>query len=405
MWVTEDLISNVHFIDYRGKTPPKVENGVKLITAKNVKMGYVQEHPEEYIDANIFDEWMTRGFPQEGDVLFTTEAPLGNVAQLGRYEKVAVGQRLITMQPNEQVLDKTFLKYLLLSPQTQEKIHAQATGATVLGIKSKLLKKIPISYPPLEEQKRIVGLLDEAFEGIDQAIKNTEQNLQNARDLFASYLNNIFTQKGEGWRCGPLSKIGADIKTGPFGSLLHKSDYVENGIPLINPAHINEGQITPDMRKTVNQEALGRLRSYQVKINDVVIGRRGEMGRCAPVTEKEDGWLCGTGSFIISPKFENVAQFLSLLLSSNYYKEKITELASGATMLNLSNKALGSLEVALPSSEEQKEILNHINKVTIDQHKLNSIYSKKLTALKELKQSLLQKAFAGELTARDREVA
>ena len=87
-WTTEELNENVVFIDYRGKTPPKVERGIRLITAKNVKMGIVHREPKEFIDSNVYDSWMTRGFPKKGNVLFTTEAPLGNVAQLDTDEVV-----------------------------------------------------------------------------------------------------------------------------------------------------------------------------------------------------------------------------------------------------------------------------------------------------------------------------
>jgi len=194
-WVTEDLNANVHFMDYRGKTPPKRPSGVRLITAKNVKMGKVNLKPEEFIDASVYDEWMTRGFPSSGDVLFTTEAPLGNVARLKTSERVVIGQRLITMQPEQSLIDQGFLHYALMSPQMQKEIHSHATGATVLGIKSKLLKKVQFSYPPLEEQRRIVAVLDAAFEGLDRARAHTEANLQNARDLFDSMLETIFETK------------------------------------------------------------------------------------------------------------------------------------------------------------------------------------------------------------------
>lgn len=155
-WISERLNKHVQFVDYRGKTPPKRETGVRLITAKNVKMGFIRRNPEEFIDAQAYDEWMTRGFPEIGDVLFTTEAPLGNVAQLDTSEKVVIGQRLITMKPDRSVLDRTFLAYMLMSKPLQDSIHAFATGATVQGIKAKLLKEIPIHFPKLiSEQVRI----------------------------------------------------------------------------------------------------------------------------------------------------------------------------------------------------------------------------------------------------------
>lgn len=160
-WVETTIGSENRFIDYRGKTPVKTSSGIRLITAKNVKMGYVQESPMEFIAADNYQSWMTRGIPKKGDILFTTEAPLANVAQLDTDGKVAFAQRIIIMQPNAEKLDCTFLKYLLLSQPVQERIRTKGTGATVQGIKASLLKTIEISFPKiLADQKQIVAKLD-----------------------------------------------------------------------------------------------------------------------------------------------------------------------------------------------------------------------------------------------------
>ncbi|WP_461520657.1 restriction endonuclease subunit S [Porticoccus sp.] len=160
-WVKAELFDHVRFIDYRGKTPTKTESGLRLITAKNVRMGYLRDDPMEYVAPDSYDEWMTRGIPVKGDVLFTTEAPLANVAQLETDEKVVFAQRIITMQPDREVLNDSFLKYLLMSPPIQRRIHEKGTGATATGIKASLLKKIPIEFPGcLEEQAAIVEKLN-----------------------------------------------------------------------------------------------------------------------------------------------------------------------------------------------------------------------------------------------------
>lgn len=160
-WVETAIGDAIRFIDYRGKTPAKTASGIRLITAKNVKMGYLQETPMEFIATSDYKAWMTRGIPEKGDVLFTTEAPLANVAQLDTDERVAFAQRIIIMQPEKTRLDCTFLKYLLLSRPVQQRIRSQGTGATVQGIKASLLKLIEISFPKtLSEQKRIVDGLD-----------------------------------------------------------------------------------------------------------------------------------------------------------------------------------------------------------------------------------------------------
>jgi type I restriction enzyme S subunit len=164
-WVETTIGENVRFIDYRGKTPAKTESGLRLITAKNVKMGYLQETPREFVAAKSYDAWMTRGIPRRGDVLFTTEAPLANVTQLDTDEKVVFAQRIIIMQSDASKLDRTFLKYLLLSQPVQQRIHTKGTGATVKGIKASLLKTIEISFPKsLAEQEQIVAKLDELTE-------------------------------------------------------------------------------------------------------------------------------------------------------------------------------------------------------------------------------------------------
>ena len=147
----EDCMAEI--IDYRGKTPKKTSFGIPLITAKIVKNGRINE-PQEYIAHEDYDSWMRRGFPKCGDVLMTTEAPLGEIAQLdGR--KVALAQRLITLRGKPGILDKTYLKFLMQSSFVQEQLHARATGTTVLGIRQSELRKIDLVIPPFSEQQKI----------------------------------------------------------------------------------------------------------------------------------------------------------------------------------------------------------------------------------------------------------
>jgi type I restriction enzyme S subunit len=192
-WETAELNEHVKFVDYRGKTPPKRPQGVRLITAKNVKRGYIQRNPEEFIDADAYEGWMTRGFPEKGDVLFTTEAPLANVAQLDTDEKVVIGQRLITMKANKRILDCEFLGFALMSPQMREKIISQGTGATVLGIKAKLLKVIPLHFPKsLAEQRDIAKRCREASANMDGLQSIFNKKLQDLDDLRQSLLQKAF---------------------------------------------------------------------------------------------------------------------------------------------------------------------------------------------------------------------
>ncbi len=137
----------------------QTSDGVRLITAKNVKFGFLNKEPYEYIAENDYEGWMTRGIPKKGDVLFTTEAPLANVAQLDTDEKVVFAQRLIILQPQEKIIDSEFLKFSLLSRKVQNQIISKGTGATVKGIKASLLKLIPIEYPSIKRQREICQVL------------------------------------------------------------------------------------------------------------------------------------------------------------------------------------------------------------------------------------------------------
>lgn len=155
------------FIDYRGKTPNKVKSGVPLITAKNVRYGYISREPEEFVTAEEYKSWMTRGFPRIGDMLFTTEAPLGNIALIGIAEEFALAQRVICFQLHERAIGE-YLKIAIMSDQVQQQLINAATGMTATGIKASKLKEIPIPIPSIAEQHRIVAKVDEIVALCDQ---------------------------------------------------------------------------------------------------------------------------------------------------------------------------------------------------------------------------------------------
>jgi type I restriction enzyme S subunit len=172
-------------IDYRGKTPTKTLSGIPLITAKIVKGGRINK-PEEYISIDDFDIWMRRGMPHLGDVVITTEAPLGEVAQLGK-ERVALAQRIITLRGKPEVLDNTFLKFLMMSQPIQNQIHARSSGTTVLGFKQAELRKISLTLPTINEQRaiaHILGTLDDKIE-LNRRMNDTLEAM--ARALFKSW--------------------------------------------------------------------------------------------------------------------------------------------------------------------------------------------------------------------------
>jgi len=213
------------FIDYRGKTPKKTEYGIPLITAKNIKFGYLSEQPKEFISEADYDGWMIRGIPNKSDILFTTEAPLGNVCLLNTNEKRAFAQRAIIFQPiNNDVYISQYLFYYLMSPPFTDELNSKKTGTTVKGIKSSILKKFQIPLPPLLEQQRIVTKLDLLFEKIDKSIALHQKNMDEADVFMGSVLNDVFGEFEEKYE----KELWNDVLTIKNGK--HYKDVIdENG--------------------------------------------------------------------------------------------------------------------------------------------------------------------------------
>lgn len=159
-WEQRKLIEVCDYVDYRGKTPAKTDNGIFLVTAKNVKDGFIDyETSQEYISEVDYEEVMHRGKPEIGDVLITTEAPCGNVAQVNKAD-IALAQRIIKYRGHSGVVYNTYLKHYLLSPEFKKILNAKSSGGTVQGIKGSILHQQEIKYPNYEEQKKIGQHLD-----------------------------------------------------------------------------------------------------------------------------------------------------------------------------------------------------------------------------------------------------
>ena len=168
-WRWCKLKNMYNFIDYRGKTPNKVKSGIPLITAKNVKNGYIDYSIKEYITEEEYEDRQSRGISQKGDILFTTEAPLGNVA-IADIENYSAGQRLITLQQYNQnncYINNGFSMYYILSKEFQDMLIEKRTGTTVTGIKAEKLKELFVPLPPIKEQNRIVAKIKSIFTQLD----------------------------------------------------------------------------------------------------------------------------------------------------------------------------------------------------------------------------------------------
>ena len=173
----EDTLLNLcNIIDYRGKTPEKVEYGLPFITAKNVKMHQMNLEPREYISKETYDKVMVRGFPKEGDVVFTTEAPLGNVCRIPHFDtEFYIGQRIVTMQTEK--LEPIYLEYALSSDDFKMKYMGKSSGSTVTGIRVRLLEQLTIPVPPIDIQTQFATFVkqtDKSKLAIQQSLDKLE---------------------------------------------------------------------------------------------------------------------------------------------------------------------------------------------------------------------------------------
>ncbi len=181
------LIDLCNIIDYRGKTPEKAENGLPFITAKNVKMHYMSLEPREYISKDTYDKVMVRGFPQEGDVVFTTEAPLGNVCRIPHFDtEFYIGQRIVTLQTT--ALNPTYLEYALSTEEFIKKYMGKSSGSTVTGIRVRLLEQLTIPVPPRSLQDRFAKYVEQA----DRSKLTVQQGLDKLELLKQSLMQKYF---------------------------------------------------------------------------------------------------------------------------------------------------------------------------------------------------------------------
>lgn len=197
----------------------------------------------------------------------------------------------------------------------------------------------------------------------------------------------------EHWLRTKLGRTVSELQTGPFGSQLHAEDYVENGIPLVNPAHMSAGCIIPDPENSVDEETAERLSVHRIQEGDILFGRRGEIGRCALAGVESSGWLCGTGSIRVRPDRLLVRpDFLFHTLGSKYVRERLRLEAVGSTMENLNTSILANLPLCLPPLDEQRAIAAFLDRETAKIDALVEEQRRLIALLKEKRQAVISHA-------------
>ena len=251
------------------------------------------------------------------------------------------------LRSSGQVLPE-WIYFCVMHPLFRNAAIAQMTGTGGLQrVPRDYVENFPIPLPPLEVQKEIVA----EIEGYQNVING-------ARAVLDHYRPHIPIQPD--WPMVELGTVCVAILTGPFGSALHQSDYVLNGIPVVNPQNIIDGGVIQDETKTVSSITRERLKEFTLREDDIVIARRGEMGRCAVVTQAMNGWLCGTGCFVIRLTEACDIRFVYFQLSSPRVKAHLEQQAVGVTLMNLNQGILSDLKIPLPTLTKQQAIVAEI---------------------------------------------
>ena len=380
-------------IDYRGKTPKKTTSGVPLITAKIIKNGRI-ETPTEFISVDDYDSWMVRGFPKVGDVVLTTEAPLGEVAQLDD-ANIALAQRVVTLRGMSDVLDNTYLKYYFLSNIGKQRLKARETGTTVTGIKQSELREVLVDVPPYKVQVGIADVLSSLDDKIEVNRRINDNLEQQAQALFKSWFVDfepfrdqpfVESELGmipEGWRVGTLFDV-AEI-------------FDKQRKPLSGKEREGMKRLYPYYGAT---SCMDYVDNY---LFDGIYTLIGEDGSVA----KEDGspymqyvwgkfWV-NNHAHILQGKNGFSTEMIYVLLSTT----NIQHLVTGAVQAKLSQANMQKIVLAIPPMN----VLNQVRPVIDNMYETRRERENESRRLAELRDTLLPRLMSGELKVNEIENA
>ena len=331
------------------------------------------------------ENWLLR----PADILFShINSPkyVGRVAMYeGHPQQLIHGMNLLCLRPDQSVVDPRYALHMIRSQGFRSLISPfinKAVNQASISITN--LRSIEVTIPPLPEQRRIAAILDHA----DALRAKRRQVLSHLDTLTNSIFHDMF---GDAAWASTLGEL-ADVQIGPFGSLLHKDDYVSGGVPVLNPMHIRGGQIRPDYEFAVTEEKAASLPQYRIRAGDILLGRRGEMGRAGVAMPAHDGMLCGTGSLILRPR-RGDSSYLHAVATSPRMKSHLERNSLGATLPNLNTGIVKSSPAPAAAIERQREFAGRIAQV----HSERASVLASQAASDELFTSLQSRAFRGGL--------
>lgn len=313
-------------------------------------------------------------------------------------------------------VDAKYLYYLALTIQ----FSRYSTNTALPSMTQEHLSNYKFSLPKAEpEQRKIIEFLDHETAKIDSLIEKQQQLIELLKEKRQAVISHAVTKglnpdvpmKDSGvewlgevpahWIIAQLKFNTLEMQTGPFGSQLHAEDYVIDGIPLINPAHMNAGVIIPDPKVTVDEATQERLERHKLSEGEIIFSRRGELGRCAVVKKNNEGWLCGTGSLKAKLTKKIIPDYAYTLISSEGVVSELTLESKGSTMANLNTETLGRIRLPVPPISEQEAILDYIRIISDKYDYLIRSADTAIRLMQERRTALISAAVTGKIDVRD----
>ena len=402
-WEQRKLLTVLNkIVDYRGRTPKKLgldwsPTGHLALSALNVKMGYIDKTVDaHYGDDHLYSVWMKDNDIYEGQVLFTTEAPMGNVAQVPDDNKYILSQRTIAFVPDRSVISDNFLAVVLSASKCQKSLTNRASGGTAKGVSQKTLSEISLDIPKsLSEQDKVSELIKK----LSKVITLHQRKLEKLKLAKKALLQKLFPKNGsqfpeirfKGFTDAWEQRKLIDIAKTFIGLVTTMTEnYRDSGTLLIRNSDIKEGQfVFSENPIHLDEEFAEKNKTRRLQIGDVVTVHTGDIGTSAVIEEKEAGAIgfatinTRTDKSILNP------YFLATYFNTEKHKCYANSVSTGDGRSNYNIKDFNKLVISVPTLDEQERISVLIN----DMNTIITLHQRKLDKLQDMKKGLLQKMF------------
>jgi len=403
-WEIVSIINCCDYADYRGKTPPKTASGTFLVTAKNVRMGFIDyQESQEYVETALYDSIMRRGKPLIGDILITTEAPLGNVAQVDR-EDIALAQRIIKYRPKNDALFTTYLKHYFLSERFQRILDDHSSGSTAKGIKGSVLHQLPIVIPPLPEQRAIATALSD----VDALLAAQDKLIAKKRDIKQAAMQQLLTgkQRLPGFSGGWEVKTLGDLFTFSGGYSASRDQLSVEGHCYLHYGDIH-GSSKTSIDTEVDYQDIPKLdiplkqvsTKSLLKDGDVVFvdaseDDEGTSKHVVVVNKSNLPFISGLHTIVAKSKIDELAhEYRHYCFQTQAIRQQFLFYAVGTKVSGISKTNMPKLTLPVPSIPEQTAIAAVLSDMDADLAALEQQRDK----TRAVKQGMMQELLTGRI--------